>query len=77
MSGQNLPLPSKRCHQHQKPYRTIKSHITPATTMQKLLQLSSNGKIHLEHSITIMQHLNQSKPRKINPQVRQELTTTV
>ena len=34
-SGQNLTVPSGIDKKHQKPNRTINSHIKPATTMQK------------------------------------------
>ena len=45
--------------------------------MQMQLKLSGTGNNHLGLAITIIQHLNQSRTRKINPQVRSELTTTV
>ena len=41
------------------------------------LQLSGTGNNHLELAITIMQHLNQGRTPKSNPQVRPEHTTTV
>ena len=45
--------------------------------MQMQLTLSGSGKNHLELAITIMQHLNHSRTRSINPQVKSEPTTTV
>ena len=45
--------------------------------MQMELQLSGTGNNYLELAITIMQHLNQGRNQKINPQVRQEPTTAV
>ena len=44
--------------------------------MQMQLKLSGTGNNHLGLAITIMEHLNQSRTRKINPQIRLELTTT-
>ena len=76
-SGKNLPLPSRTGQTHQTPNRSIKIHINPATTMHKQLQLSGTGNNHFELAITIMQHLNQSRNRKINPLVRQEHITTI
>ena len=45
--------------------------------MQMQLKLSGTGNNHLELAITIIQHLNQSRTRKINPHMRPRLTTTV
>ena len=45
--------------------------------MQMELQLSEKGNNYLELAITIMQHLNQGRTPKINPQIRQEATTAV
>ena len=45
--------------------------------MQMQLKLSGTGNNHLGLAITIMEHLNQSRTRKINPQVKPEHTTTV
>ena len=45
--------------------------------MQMQLKLSGSGNNHLKVAITIMEHLNQSRTRKINPQVKPEHTTTV
>ena len=45
--------------------------------MQIELQLSGTGNNYLELAITILQHLNQGRTPKINPQVRQEPTTAV
>ena len=47
-SGQNLPLPSQTGQEHRTPYRTIKTHINPATSMQQQLQLSGTGNNHLD-----------------------------
>ena len=44
--------------------------------MQMQLKLSGTGNNHLGLAITIMEHLNQSRTRKINPQIRPGLTTT-
>ena len=44
--------------------------------MQMQLELYGTGKNHLGLAITIMQHLNQSRTRKSNPQIRPGLTTT-
>ena len=43
------------------------------------MQLEPSGTCHnyLELAIKIMQHLKQSRTRKTNPQVRQELTNTI
>ena len=41
------------------------------------IQLKLSGNNHLGLAITIMEHLNQSRTRKINPQVKPEHTTTV
>ena len=38
--------------------------------MQMQLKLSGTGNNHLELAITIIQHLNQSRTRKINPNMR-------
>ena len=76
-SGQNLQLPSKTGKNHPIPYRTIESHIYSDNTMQMQLQLSGTGNNYLELAITIMQHLNQGRTRKINPPVRPEPTTAV
>ena len=43
--------------------------------MQMQLKLSATGNNHLELTITFLQHLKQSRTRKINPQVRRGLTT--
>ena len=45
--------------------------------MQIQLKLSGTGNHHLELALSIMQHLRQSRTRKINPQVKPEHTTTV
>ena len=45
--------------------------------MQIQLKLSGTGNNHLGLAITIMEHLNQSRTRKNNPQVKPEHTTTV
>ena len=45
--------------------------------MQMQLQLSVTGNNYLELAITIMEHLNQGRTPKINPQVRQELTSSL
>ena len=45
--------------------------------MQIQLKLSGTGNYHQGLAITIMEHLNQSRTRKINPQVKPEHTTTV
>ena len=45
--------------------------------MQMQLKLSGSGNNHLELALSIMQHLRQSRTRKINPQVKPEHTTTV
>ena len=47
-SGLNLPLPSKTGQEHRTPYRTTKTHINPATSMQQQLQLSGTGNNHLD-----------------------------
>ena len=45
--------------------------------MKMQLKLPGTDNNHLGLAITIMKHLKQSRTRKINPQVRSELTTTV
>ena len=45
--------------------------------MKMQLKLPGTDNNHLGLAITIMKHLKQSRTRKINPQVRPELTTTV
>ena len=45
--------------------------------MQMQLQLSGTGNNHQELAITIMAHLNQGRTPKTNPQVRQELTSSL
>ena len=45
--------------------------------MQMQLQLSGTGNNYQERAITIMQHLNQGRTPKLNPQVRQEPTMAV
>ena len=45
--------------------------------MQMQLKLSGTGNNHLDLAITIIQHLNQSRTRKINPHMRPRLTKTV
>ena len=52
-SGQNLPLPSKRGQKHPTPYRTIKTHINPATSSQMQLQLPGTCNNHLDLTKTI------------------------
>ena len=47
-SGQNLPLTSRTDQKHPTSYRTIKSKINPATSMQQQLQLSGTGNNHLD-----------------------------
>ena len=76
-SGLNLPLPSKTGQEHQTPYRTTKTHINPATSMQQQLQLSGTGNNHLDLAKKIKWHLNQSRARNIDPQVRPEPTAAV
>ena len=45
--------------------------------MQMQLQLSGTCNNHLELAITILQHLNQGRTSKLNPQVRHEPTTAI
>ena len=45
--------------------------------MQMQLQLSVTGNNYLELAITIMEHLNQGRTRKLKPLVRPEPTITV
>ena len=45
--------------------------------MKMQLKLPGTDNNHLGLGITIMKHLKQSRSRKINPQVRSKLTTTV
>ena len=52
-SGQNLPLISRTGQKHRTSYRTIKTHINPATFMQQQQQLSRTGNNHLDLAKTI------------------------
>ena len=56
-SSQNLPILSGTGQKQPTPYRTFKSHVEPATSIQQQLQLSSTGRNHLELAIAIKQHL--------------------
>ena len=76
-SSKILPLPSRNGQMHRTHYRAIKSHIKPAITIQRQLQISQTVKKRLELAITIMQYLSQRKSPKINPKERPESTTTI
>ena len=77
MSRQNLPLPSTICQNHPTPYRNSEKCIKSDRTIQKQRKLSQTGNNNLEESITIKQHVNQGRTRKIDPNVAPEPTIAV